>query len=75
MAGVAVGIPRAIAQLRIRLQDNGLQVSGLQSLLYGKPDLQLLDRSTWPALLDHLRQVIGVAGALGAALRGLRLAA
>jgi sugar phosphate isomerase/epimerase len=55
-----------IAQLRARLQGNGLQVSGLQSLLYGKPDLQLLDRSTWPSLLDHLRQVIGLAGALGA---------
>jgi hypothetical protein len=48
------------------LQDYGLEVSGIQSLLFGKPDYQLLDRSTWPQLLTHLKSMIQIARALDA---------
>ena len=58
--------PAALEEFRSRLVDAGLEVSGLQSLLYGRPDLQLFDRTTWPAMREHLVRVIDLAGALGA---------
>ncbi len=58
--------PDRISEFTTRVADFGLEVSGVQSLLYGRPDLHLFDRSTWPHLLEHLRRVIGLAGMLGA---------
>lgn len=49
-----------------RWRDHGLNVSGIQSLLYGHPELQLLDRATWPALRAHLTAMIELAHELGA---------
>jgi sugar phosphate isomerase/epimerase len=51
---------------RRMLEDHGLGVSGLQSLLFGRPDLQLFDRRCWPDLCRHLSAVLRVAGQLGA---------
>jgi D-psicose/D-tagatose/L-ribulose 3-epimerase len=48
------------------LEDHNLVVSGIQSLLYGHPELQLFDQSCWGDLRKHLEKVIGVAGLLGA---------
>ena len=56
-----------VATARSAIDRHGLRVSGLQSLLYGQPDLQLLDERTWPRLLEHLQRVLDLAGALGAA--------
>jgi D-psicose/D-tagatose/L-ribulose 3-epimerase len=65
--------PQAPAVTRQHLQsfadsctDAGLAVSGIQSLLYGHPELQLFDRSTWPSLHQQLAAMIGVAQALDA---------
>lgn len=55
-----------VAALRSSLDDAGLQVSGLQSLLYGQPDLQLFDRTTWPRLTEHLRRMVALAARLDA---------
>lgn len=56
----------AIRRLQQSIDESGLAVSGVQSLLYGHPELQLLDSATWPALHEHLRRVLGLAGSLGA---------
>jgi sugar phosphate isomerase/epimerase len=56
-----------VADLRARWEDRGLSIVSLQSLLFGRPELQLLagDRER-RALLDHLRKVADFAGAVGA---------
>ena len=56
-----------IAELRKRWEDRGLPIVALQSLLFGRPDLQLFagDRDR-AALLDHLRKVADFAAAVGA---------
>lgn len=48
-----------------RWHDNGLDVSGIQSLLYGHPELQLLHPETWPAMHSHLTAMIELAHELG----------
>lgn len=47
-------------------QDHGLAISGVQSLLYGHPELQLFDRSSWPDMIDHLTAMIRLAGTMQA---------
>lgn len=53
---------------RAACEDAGLRVSSIQSILYGRPDLLLFDRPSWPALRDHLVRMADVASALGAAV-------
>lgn len=48
------------------LAENKLVVSGIQSLLYGHPELQLFDQSCWGDLRKHLENVIRIGGLLGA---------
>ena len=48
------------------LKDHGLVVSGIQSLLYGHPELQLFDHSCWIDLRRHLEKVLRIGGLLGA---------
>jgi D-psicose/D-tagatose/L-ribulose 3-epimerase len=54
-----------IGRFRVLCADSGLAFSGMQSILFGKPELQLLDQTTWPALRDHCVRVIELASALG----------
>lgn len=49
-----------------RWRDQGLVVSGIQSLLYGHPEFQLLEPSTRSAMRAHLTASIEVAHELGA---------
>ena len=51
-----------------RVSDFGLEVSGIQSLLYGHPEYQLFDRASWPNLRLHLRAMLSVAKDLGASV-------
>ena len=44
----------------------GIVVSGVQSLLFGHPEFQVFDRFSWPGMLDHLCRVIASASLLGA---------
>jgi D-psicose/D-tagatose/L-ribulose 3-epimerase len=56
-----------VAELRARWEDRGLPIVSLQSLLFGRPDLQLLAGDAERlALLDHLRKVADFAAAVGA---------
>ena len=55
-----------VAAVRKFLEDEGLFVSGIQSLLFGHPEFQLFDSSCWEEMLEHLRMVIRIGGILGA---------
>jgi D-psicose/D-tagatose/L-ribulose 3-epimerase len=47
--------------------DRGLPIVSMQSLLFGRPDLQLFgDQSTRAATLDYLRRVVDLSAKLGA---------
>jgi sugar phosphate isomerase/epimerase len=46
------------------LDDNGLRVSGIQSLSFGHPEFQIFDLSTWPKFMAHLRNIITLGGEL-----------
>jgi D-psicose/D-tagatose/L-ribulose 3-epimerase len=48
------------------LANNGLRVSGIQSLSFGHPEFQIFDRSTWPKFIAHLRKIITLGGHLEA---------
>jgi D-psicose/D-tagatose/L-ribulose 3-epimerase len=37
-----------------RWREHGLTISGIQSLLFGHPDLQVFDSRTWPEMYKHL---------------------
>lgn len=52
-------------KMRYLIEDNGLKVSALQSLLYGHSDYQLFSRSTWPEMKLHLEFVFSLAKTLG----------
>jgi sugar phosphate isomerase/epimerase len=49
-----------------KLNDMGIQVSGIQSLLYGLPDVQILQRSNWSQIYMKLNQMFEVASVLDA---------
>ncbi|CAN2228725.1 IolE Sugar phosphate isomerases/epimerases [Candidatus Nanopelagicaceae bacterium] len=55
-----------IIQFKKYLKKNNLVVSGIQSLLYGQPELQLFDQSRWGDLRRHLENMIRIGGLLGA---------
>jgi sugar phosphate isomerase/epimerase len=54
-----------LADYRRRIADAGLAVSSLQAILFGRPDLQLLDDDPGP-LIAHISRVVRIAAALGA---------
>ena len=56
-----------VADLRVRWEDRGLPIVALQSLLFGRPELQLLAGDPERrAMLVHLRKVADFAAAVGA---------
>ena len=57
---------KEVLNFREYLNDHNLVVSGIQSLLYGHPELQLLDQRCWKNLRDHLVNVIRIGGLLRA---------
>jgi len=44
-----------------RWRDHGIAISGIQSLLYGHPEMQVFDRDIWPAMRKHLVSMIRLA--------------
>jgi sugar phosphate isomerase/epimerase len=59
--------PADVAAYRRRWEERGLPIVSLQSLLFGRPDLQLFGGSgTRAAFVDFLRRTIDFAAALGA---------
>ena len=57
-----------ISDFRKKLEDNDLVVSGIQSLMFGHPEFQLFQESTWASMLNHLEKMIDLAGSLGASV-------
>src|SRR5262249_46594021 len=56
-----------VAVLRKSWEDRGLPIVSLQSLLFGRPELQLLaGEQERRAMMDHLRRVADFAAAVGA---------
>ena len=55
-----------IVEFKKYLESENLVVSGIQSLLYGHPELQLFDQACWGDLRKHLENVIRIGGLLGA---------
>lgn len=60
--------PRHVVEQTVLWSAHGIHVSAVQSLLFGRPDLQLFDRDTWPAMRDHLRTVLDIASGLGTSI-------
>lgn len=57
---------KEVVEVRKYLNGEGLSVSGIQSLLFGHPEYQLFNSSTRKKMLEHLKMVIRIGGALGA---------
>lgn len=55
-----------VKNLRQMIERLNLEVSGIQSLLFGFPDLQLFSKETWPELIAHLEHMFMIADNLGA---------
>lgn len=53
--------PEVARRFAEQWRDNGIAVSGIQSLLFGHPEYQLFDRSTWPDLRRHLVDMVRLA--------------
>ena len=51
-------IPSSIPLIRSVLNDNNMSFSGMQSLFFGHPELQLFDKQSWPSLFAHLNKMI-----------------
>jgi sugar phosphate isomerase/epimerase len=62
---LAVSEAQALARRR-ELEQAGVRVVAFQALLFGRPELQVFDPATHPALLDVLARLSALAGALGA---------
>jgi sugar phosphate isomerase/epimerase len=56
--------PSSLAEYRQRVEDAGLQISSLQSILFQKPELQMF--GTDGGFAEHLRYCADLAAALGA---------
>ena len=54
-----------VQKLKTYLDNEGLSVSGIQSLCFGHPELQVFDKTTWPKFYEHLNRVFTIAEALG----------
>ena len=48
--------------------ENNLDISGIQSLLFGHPEFQLFDKASEPAMLLHLQKIVKIGGLLGASV-------
>ncbi len=57
---------RSIEKFKRMTDDNGIQISGIQSLLYKQEDFSIFDRGAWNHLYSHLEVMIDLAAQLGA---------
>jgi sugar phosphate isomerase/epimerase len=49
-----------------KLSGLGLKVSGIQSLLFGHPEFQVFDKSTWPKMIERLTRMFEFGLTVGA---------
>ncbi len=57
--------PNSFNSILTIMNDFDMKFSGMQSLLYGHPELQLFNKQTWPSLLSHLSKMVFWAEQLG----------
>ena len=57
-----------VSEFANMIKDEGISVSGIQSLNFGRPELQVFDNSTWPTFREHLRKVFEVGQHLNASI-------
>lgn len=62
---VAAATSKDIASVRAAWERRGIALLGMQSLFFGRSGLNLFDRETQPAMLEHLANVCRVAEGLG----------
>lgn len=55
-----------IVEYRKICNDFGLEVSGIQSLMYGHPEFQVFNKSCWPRMLSHFEKVLTIGANLRA---------
>ena len=60
--------PKDVVNFAKKLKNYGLEISGIQSLLYGHPELQMFNRSCWPAMQAHLYKNFMIGSKLGASV-------
>ena len=54
-----------VSKLKNYFDKENISVSGIQSLCFGHPELQVFDRTTWPKFHEHLDRVFTIGEALG----------
>lgn len=57
-----------VSEFAHKIKEEGISVSGIQSLSFGRPELQVFDKSTWPKFREHLKKMFEVGGQLGAGI-------
>ncbi len=57
-----------VSELAHMIKDQGMSVSGIQSLSFGHPELQVFDVSTWPKFREHLKKMFEIGGQLNASV-------
>lgn len=57
-----------VSELSKIVIEEGLSVSGIQSLSFGRPELQVFDNSTWTAFREHLKKMFEVGAQLNASV-------
>ena len=58
--------PEQAASYRQKLSSLGFEIPAMQAILFGKPELQLFDRSCHQLFIDHIKLVADLAAELGA---------
>lgn len=56
----------AAQQYRKFMQEHGFTIPSMQAILFGKPELQVFDKTTHAAFLEHVKLLADIAAALGA---------
>jgi D-psicose/D-tagatose/L-ribulose 3-epimerase len=51
---------------RRKLKDTGAEVSGIQSLLFGHPEYQVFEKSTWHPMIERLTRMFEFGSSVGA---------
>ncbi len=57
-----------VSEFAHMINDEGMSISGIQSLSFGRPELQVFDSSTWPRFREHLKKMFEVGGKLNASV-------
>jgi D-psicose/D-tagatose/L-ribulose 3-epimerase len=57
-----------VSEFARKVKGEGLSISGIQSLSFGRPELQVFDTSTWSTFRAHLKRMFEIGGQLNASV-------